>query len=151
MRTIKFRFTIDDDVKQYYSISNSTLIHLQVTAYLNDPEGWGIFFEPVMHGESVHIRLCMPHVIKEKCGFDNLSCAELGGRYVFLSAKRWFHGAAASKLPLSEYRQYLVSHEIGHILGHDHKQCPCKGCKAPIMMQQTRGIGDCIPNTKVQR
>jgi hypothetical protein len=38
---------------------------------------------------------------------------------------------------------------IGQKLGHDHKKCPCKGCKAPIMMQQTLGIDSCVPNTKV--
>ena len=68
---------------------------------------------------------------------------------MYLNADRWFHGAAASKLSLTDYRQYMVSHEIGHILGHDHKKCPCKNCPAPIMMQQTLGIGECKPSTKV--
>ena len=150
MKTIKFRFTIDDDVIKHYNILNTALTHFQVTAYLNDPEGWGIFFEPVTQGESVHIRLCMPKVIHDKCGFTNLSCAELGGRFVYLSAHRWFYGASESKLSLENYRQYLISHEIGHILGFEHKKCPCKGCSAPIMMQQTKGIGQCKPNTKVK-
>lgn len=68
---------------------------------------------------------------------------------MYLNADRWFRGSKASKLTLDNYRQYMVSHEIGHILGFDHKKCPCEGCKAPIMMQQTLGIGKCIPNTKV--
>ena len=108
------------------------------------------FFEPVTRGESVHIRLSMPDTILKQCGHKTLSCAELGGRNVWLNAARWFRGAPKSKLPLEDYRQYVISHEIGHILGFDHKKCPCKGCKAPIMMQQTQGIGECKPNTKVK-
>jgi len=44
----------------------------------------------------------------------------------------------------------MVSHEMGHILGHQHEKCTHKGYPAPIMMQQTLGIGKCSPNTAVQ-
>jgi hypothetical protein len=121
---------------------------------LNDPDGWatyGYFFEPVEHNESVLIRLSSPSTIKNVCGLpDNLSCAEMGGRYMYLNSNRWFYGSKESQLSLAQYRQYMVSHEIGHILGNGHKKCPCKGCDAPIMMQQTLGIGECRPNTHVK-
>jgi hypothetical protein len=150
---MRYRFTIDDDVIKKYSIRVPVQISYDVGIYLNDPDGWskhGYFFEPVTQREDVHIRLSSPETITKVCGLPgNLSCAELGGRHMYLNADRWFHGAPASKLPLAQYRQYMVSHEIGHILGHDHKKCPCKHCKAPIMMQQTLGIGECSPNTKV--
>ncbi len=120
---------------------------------MNDPDGWtskGYSFEPVSSNEDVLIRLSSPSTVEKHCGVpSNLSCAELGGKHMYLNADRWFHGSKASKLKLDDYRQYMVSHEIGHILGFDHKQCPCAGCKAPIMMQQTLGIGKCIPNTKI--
>lgn len=153
MRTIRFRFTIDDDVLKQYDIRVPAQVEFYVCAYLNDPDGWakhGYFFEPVERQESVLIRLSSPETIKRVCGFPgNLSCAELGGRHMYLNANRWFHGSSKSKLTLEDYRQYIVSHEIGHILGFDHEKCPCKGCRAPIMMQQTLGIGSCSPNTKV--
>lgn len=143
-----YRFVIDADVETKYPC-NPAEIHFLMQCYLNDPNGWGITFEPVTHGEDISIRLCMPSTIAKQCGFKDLSCAELSGKNVYFNAKRWFHGSRASRLSLEDYRQYLVSHEIGHILGHEHEKCPCKNCKAPIMMQQTRGIGECKSNIKV--
>jgi hypothetical protein len=149
-RHYKIRVVVDEDVEKKYSIRFPAQIEFYVTAYLNDPNGWGHFFEPVSMNEDVLIRLASPATIEKKCGVPStLSCAELGGNHMYLNADRWFHGSKASKLSLENYRQYMVSHEIGHILGFEHELCPCPGCKAPIMMQQTLGIGKCIPNTKV--
>lgn len=149
----KIRVVVDDDVRKQYSIRFPAQIEFYVTAYLNDPNGWsskGYFFEPVHMNEDVLIRLASPATVEKQCGLpSNLSCAELGGKKMYLNADRWFHGSKASKLVLEDYRQYMVSHEIGHILGFDHQKCPCAGCKAPIMMQQTLGIGKCNPNTKI--
>ena len=154
MKHIRYKFTIDADVLKEYSIRLPVQIGYYVGIYLNDPHGWskhGYFFEDVSQGEQVIIRLSSPATVKKLCGLsDNLSCAELGGRHMYLNAHRWFHGSKKSKLSLEDYRQYMVSHEIGHILGHDHKKCPCKGCDAPIMMQQTLGLGNCKPNTHVK-
>ena len=150
---IKYKFIVDDDVKQKYTLLSTNAIEFQVMAYLNDPDGWskhGYFFEPVPYGQDIVIRVSSPKTLKKECGFsDNLSCAILGGTKMWLNAERWFHGAPKSKLGLLEYRQYMVSHEIGHILGHEHKTCECKGCAAHIMIQQTLGIGNCKPNTSV--
>jgi hypothetical protein len=153
MKHIRYKFLIDSDVIKHYNINIPVQIGYYVGAYLNDPNGWakhGYFFEPVESEEKVLIRLSMASTVKRICGSpENLSCAELGGRFMYLNADRWFNGARASKLSLEDYRQYMVSHEIGHILGYDHEVCPCKNCKAPIMMQQTKGIGECAPNTTV--
>lgn len=152
-RYYKVRVVVDEDVRQEHTVRLPAQIEFYIISYLNDPDGWasrGYFFEPVSSNEDVFIRLASPRTIEDKCGIpSNLSCAELGGRNMYLNADRWFRGSKASKLTLDNYRQYMVSHEIGHILGFDHKKCPCEGCKAPIMMQQTLGIGKCIPNTKV--
>jgi hypothetical protein len=120
-------------------------------SYLNSPDGWsqhGYFFDLKDQGH-IQIRLSSSETIEKICGLGKLSCAELGGNKMYLNAERWFYGSKESKLDLENYRQYMVSHEMGHILGHNHKKCPCKGCKAPVMMQQTLGIKECIPNTKV--
>ena len=150
-QTYKVRVSVDEDIRKKYRTSDQ--FELYVIAYLNDPDVWttkGYQFELVSLNEDVHIRLSSPKTIEKQCGISpNLSCAELGGRNMYLNSERWMYGSKASKLSLEDYRQYMVSHEIGHILGFEHVHCPCIKCKAPIMMQQTLGIGKCIPNTKI--
>lgn len=149
----KVRIVIDDDVKKKYFIRFPTLTTFAILVYLNDPHGWaskGYSFEEVHKNEDILIHLASPRTVVKKCGLPaDLSCAEMNGRHVYLNADRWFHGSIRSKLGIEDYRQYMVSHEIGHTLGFDHIKCPCIGCKAPIMMQQTKGIGKCVPNIKV--
>jgi hypothetical protein len=150
---VHVKISVDEDVVRKYRITDTSAIVFLILVYLNDPSGWGhhgYWFEQVEHGQKVHIRLSSDETVTSECGLKGkLSCAILGGNKMWLNAERWFHGAAKSKLSLDDYRQYMVSHEMGHILGHEHTKCPCKGCKAPIMMQQTLGIGQCKPNTSV--
>ena len=147
---MKVKITIDPDVEKKY---NCKSVQELVMIYLHDPDGWGKHgykFTEVSSNEDVLISLSSPKTISKVCGFSNLSCAEIGGNRMYLNAYRWFNGSSKSKLPLINYRQYMVSHEMGHILGHQHEKCTHKGYPAPIMMQQTLGIGKCSPNTAVQ-
>jgi hypothetical protein len=145
---ITYTASVDPDVK--YPLRQ---FQQELELYLADPDGWashGYEFVPVTRNPQVFIRLSSPATLqKSGCGDGRLSCAELGGKRMYLNAHRWTHGAAPSRLPLEDYRQYMVSHEMGHILGHDHMKCPGPGHPAPIMMQQTLGIGACTPSTKV--
>ena len=63
-----------------------------------------------------------------------------------LNFRRWRLGARAYGSHLRAYRTYLVNHEVGHGFGHGHAQCPAARAKAPVMMQQTKGVGPCRPN-----
>ena len=143
---VKFRTQVDPDV--HYS---DDAFREEVTIYLQDPDGWAQWhtFEYAPTGPAKLIRLCSPKALRaEGCRDDDLSCAVLGGSDIWLNADRWMRGAPKSKLPLVEYRQYMVTHEMGHSLGYDHVKCPGSG-PAPVMVQQTLGIGACTPNTKV--
>jgi hypothetical protein len=146
MKTIRYRTIVDPDVKY-----DPKKFQEEVAIYLADPGGWAQWhtFVYTPSGPAKLIRLCSPSTLKtEGCKDDQLSCAILGGDMIWLNASRWLHGSKASKLPLEQYRQYMVSHEMGHSLGYDHETCPGSG-PAPVMMQQTLGIGTCTPNTKV--
>ena len=144
-----FKVEIDADVRARVPSDTEFLI----TVYLNDPDGWisqGYSFERVDRNEHVLIRVSSPATIERICGpSPNLSCAILGGSNMYINSDRWIRGSSKSGLDLDDYRQYIVSHEIGHILGFDHETCPCVGCPAPVMMQQTLGHQKCIPNTKI--
>lgn len=147
MKVVRYSIVIDPDVR----FSKKEFAR-DIAIYLSDPNGWeskGYQFEEVSANPDVIIHMTSPAGL-EKVGCEsNLSCAELGGKHLRVNSLRWTSGAEPSKLDLLNYRQYLVSHEMGHILGHDHTTCPGPGRPAPIMMQQTKGIGKCRPNTHV--
>jgi len=144
MKTVVYHTSVDPDVDY-----PADRFAQEVAIYLADPDGWAQFFTFVEGRGGKHIRLSRPHTIKTVgCKEDQLSCATLNGAQIWLNADRWMHGATPSRLPLERYRQYMVSHEMGHSLGYDHVKCPGKG-PAPVMMQQTLGIGACTPNTKL--
>jgi len=144
---IKYITGVDPDVS--YS---PELFAKEVAVYLADPHGWvseGYVFEEGTPAD-VEMHLSSPNTLTTNgCRDGRLSCAEMNGRHMFLNAMRWTQGAPPSKLSLKSYRQYMVTHEMGHILGHDHVKCPGEGMPAPLMLQQTLGIGKCKPNTKL--
>jgi hypothetical protein len=147
---ITYQAIVDPDVKY-----DARKFAEEVSVYLQDPHGWksqGYTFEESKH-PAVLIHLSSPKTIQQNgCDDPTLSCAEMNGRHMHLNAMRWTGSMQnRSKLDLYNYRQYMVSHEMGHILGKDHVACPGPGQPAPIMMQQTLGIGECVPNTRVSR
>ena len=84
-------------------------------------------------------RLCAPLQTRGEVSCQN-------GNRVVLNAKRWQLGAKSYGTDLTNYRRYLVNHEFGHYLGHRHVKCPGRGQLAPIMLQQTKGLGGCRKN-----
>jgi hypothetical protein len=126
----------------------------QIASVLNDERSWrGTArwrFELVPAGEQAELhaylvtpgttdRLCAPLLTR-----GEVSCQS--GNKVVLNAKRWVLGADAYGTDLKNYRRYLVNHEFGHYLGYQHVQCPGPGRSAPVMMQQTKGLGGCRKN-----
>ena len=89
--------------------------------------------------------------------FRGMSVANCSQNRVSINATRWKTGAKPNPtdpvdaMPLEDYRMYVILHEVGHILSHcshkDHKRACSPSGKAPIMMQQTNGVGaGCSPN-----
>lgn len=145
---VTYCVVVDDDVR--YNLSK---FKEEIAILLSDPDGWvarGYEFDEVPSNGKAMIHLTSPATLNANaCKNGNLSCAEMGGKHMYLNSMRWTSGAPESKLNLDDYRQYMVSHEMGHILGYDHVPCPGPGIPAPIMLQQTLGIGKCSPNKKL--
>lgn len=98
----------------------------------------------------VRVVLATPATVDRLCARVGLrtngrfSCWD--GRRALLNHRRWLEGAATYGDDVAGYRTYLVSHEVGHGLGHDHRGCPASGAPAPVMMQQTKTLGGCVAN-----
>jgi Protein of unknown function (DUF3152) len=109
---------------------------------------WRYELVPVGQSASLHAyivtpqttdRLCAPYLTRGEVSCQN-------GNRVVLNAKRWLLGADSYGSDLTNYRRYLVNHEFGHALGKHHVDCPGPGRLAPVMMQQTKGLGACRRN-----
>jgi Protein of unknown function (DUF3152) len=80
-------------------------------------------------------------------GVPYTSCRTTGRAIINLD--RWELSAppyVSAKVPLATYRQYVINHEVGHELGHQHEGCPRNGSLAPVMVQQTLTLRGCVPN-----
>ncbi len=120
---------------------------------LNDPRGWGgtgkLGFERVDHGPvRLRVSLSSPVLTDVQCAplrtFGRVSC--WNGTRAVINALRWGTGAATYGDDILSYREYLISHEVGHGLGHRHVSCTEPGKPAPIMVQQTKSLEGCHPN-----
>jgi hypothetical protein len=60
-------------------------------------------------------------------------------RRIEIDARNFLEGVPRSKLSPEEYRVYVINHEVGHALGHDHTECQ-PGEKCSVMHQMTAGI-----------
>jgi Protein of unknown function (DUF3152) len=109
---------------------------------------WRFELTPVGQPASLHAyivtpettdRLCAPYLTRGEVSCQN-------GNRVVLNAKRWLLGADSYGSDLTDYPRYLVNHEFGHALGKHHVDCPGPGRPAPVMMQQTKGLGACRKN-----
>lgn len=125
----------------------------EVERILSDPRGWttadGVSLQRVPGPEAeMTVTLATPGTVDLLCypldTDGDVSCAQEGR--AIINVKRWQEGAAPSQLPLGPYREYLISHEVGHVLGHHHVPCPGPDVLAPVMLQQTLGIAPCAPN-----
>ena len=127
---------------------------VQIQEVLDDPRSWRGTrrwrFELAPAGQTATLhayivtpettdRLCAPYLTRGEVSCQN-------GNRVVLNAKRWQLGADAYGSDLTNYRRYLVNHEFGHALGKRHVDCPGPGRLAPVMMQQTKGLGACRKN-----
>ena len=124
-----------------------------VRATLSDPRGWEsagfrLVEAPdaeyvVVLAEGVEVdRLCFPYRTGGRYSCQN-------GPVVAMNADRWRSATEQWTGDLATYRQMLVNHEVGHLLGQHHPpdpQCPVPGRPAPVMAQQSTELDGCLAN-----
>jgi hypothetical protein len=93
----------------------------------------------VLASPATSARMCEPLVTGGR-----LSCRS--GNAAVITWYRWVKAIPDYGTDRTGYRRYVVNHEVGHVLGHSHEACPGKGKRAPVMMQQTKGLLACKAN-----
>lgn len=143
--------TVTVEVERNIGTEEDTFVRL-VLAALSDTRGWigelDVAFRVVTEGDPyLRISLASPDTVDRLCRpletRGKYSC--WNGRRVLLNLWRWHAGAPPFR-HLRDYRLYLINHEVGHALGRDHRTCGTPGGLAAVMMQQTKGVGECEPN-----
>jgi hypothetical protein len=151
-----FRYSIEVE-NGITGIDLTQFEHLVVST-LADSRSWsghGVALERVDSGPiDFHVSLVSVMTVRKLCGYSipvETSCYVPAGpnsnvnRVVFNDA-RWVRGATAYVGDLSAYRIYMINHEDGHALGHQHAHQCLPGGLAPVMMQQTFGLRSAATN-----
>ncbi len=122
-----------------------------VMAILNDDRGWGhegtLTFARVEGDADMRVVLASPDKVDEMCAplrtGGEYSCGRYG--HAAINYTRWVD-ATEEFTSRTQYRQYVVNHEVGHLLGKQHVSCSGAGELAPIMQQQSIKVAPCEPN-----
>lgn len=147
-RTYRYRVEVEEG-----SGIDAAEFATSVDEILDDPRGWttadGISLQRVTGDDAdFTVRLSTPTTTDLLCfpleTHGRVSCGREGLAVINLT--RWLDGEPDTGLDLADYRAYVISHEVGHLLGHAHEECAGPGQRATTMMQQTYSIGECTPN-----
>jgi len=121
---------------------------------LNDPRGWyslGYKFVERSKNYDFLIKKKTTGEINNETKSMSLHNLSVTFKGYFETTEVWINRENWNSVPINftgthkEYRQYLVQHEIGHVLGYDHVTYRV-GRKCPVMYQQTKGTLKCKPN-----
>jgi hypothetical protein len=146
----RWRYTIEVDPETGLDVE---AVAAEVTRALTDQRSWvrTRTLEQVDDPTSARIRLLVatPDTVDRLCATVGLRTNGIfscwNGRVAAMNSWRWEVGAPGFD-DLATYRTYLINHEFGHGLGYGHVGCPGPGGLAPVMMQQSKGLGGCTPN-----
>jgi hypothetical protein len=139
----------DIEVENGITGVNLTKYAKLVDATLADPRSWaghGVRLQRVDSGPvDFHVTLTSMMTVRRLCGYEihiETSCYIPAGdttpvNRVVIDDARWVRGDAAYIGDITAYRQYMINHEDGHAIGHQHAHHCLPGGLAPVMMQQT--------------
>lgn len=145
--TRTYTFTTDRRGETYADYHE--FVH-SVEEILADRRGWwraGLDIVRVDSGGDFTVILASPQEVDnahEVCS-PEYSCRV--GDEVYINDHNWRNGTEAWTASIGSYRQYLVTHEVGHWLGLGHYDCPGQGQRAPVMQQQSIDMQGCVENS----
>jgi hypothetical protein len=133
----------------------------EVNSVLQDPRSWiarnDVRLQQIGPTGSPHftVWLATPATAATLCASGGVDITENGapftscraGSNVVINSDRYFSGVHDYGASLEVYRAYMINHEVGHWLGHNHELCPGTGQPAPVMQQQTLGLQGCVANS----
>lgn len=117
-----------------------------------DPRGWrsaGIAFKRVRRGGDFTLVLSQASKVPSYSSGCSSTYSCRVGRHVIINQTPWLKATKAWKAKhgsLRNYRHMVINHETGHWLGKGHAKCPGKRKVAPVMQQQSKGLGGCSIN-----
>jgi len=145
-------FTVRIQVEQGLDVDGTKVADL-VLATLNDPRSWGgdgsrTFARTDAADATFTVTLASPSTVDRLCApLDTGGLWSCGVTdHAVLNYLRWVEGSPNYGEDMAAYRQYLVNHEVGHVLGHRHEQCGATDSLAPVMVQQSGATIRCVPN-----
>ncbi len=126
----------------------------QVQAVLSNSQSWAghgdVTLQRVDSADAdFHVTLTSVSTDHALCGYSipvETSCYVTQGdngvdaNRVVMNVARWVRGSTAYIGDLDSYRIYMINHEVGHAVGHQHAHECLPGGQAPVMMQQTIGL-----------
>lgn len=155
----RFRIAVESNVADAEIAEFTRMVDLT----LGDSRSWiagkQVRFQRVADGQPYDftIHLVTRDTAHKMCGTSGLDIRQNGIPYtscqqtrkVIINLDRWrlsIPDYVKAGIPLHNYRQYVINHEVGHELGRGHESCPGKGQPAPTMFRQTLGLHGCTAN-----
>ncbi|WP_049798363.1 DUF3152 domain-containing protein [Aeromicrobium massiliense] len=138
--SVRTKGRIKADLREFRRLAQQTF---------DDARGWrtsGTVFRRVRRGGDFTLSLAASRTLPSFSPVCSRQWSCRAGRNVVINQTRWLYASPAwrrSGGSLRDYRHMVVNHETGHWLGHGHRSCPRKRGPAPVMMQQSKGLGGC--------
>lgn len=151
VRSVRRTVTYRVETLGKISSSVSTFRKLAAQTYA-DPRGWramGVRFKEVKKGGDFTLVLAQASKVPSYSSACSTTYSCRVGRHVIINQTRWQKASPAwnaKKGSLRNYRHMVINHETGHWFGRGHVKCSGKGSLAPVMQQQSKGLGGCKIN-----